>query len=117
MVDRRVYTRLKHSFRIRWKNIDLDFLGVTGDLCPGGVFVVTDTQLPLHALLEMEIWIEREIPVRCRGEVIWINKGQVVSYPPGFGVQFIDLSDDALSMLLMACGDPYSFSASYRGFS
>ncbi|MCU0571667.1 MAG: PilZ domain-containing protein [Syntrophobacteraceae bacterium] len=117
MVDRRFYTRLKRSFRIRWKDRDLDFLGVTGDLCPGGVFVVTDTLLPVHTVLDMEIWLERELPARCRGEVIWINRGQVVSYPPGFGVQFIDLSDDVLAMLLMVCGDPYGAGRLYAGLS
>ena len=117
MVDRRFYTRLKRSFRIRWKDRDLDFLGVTGDLCPGGVFVVTDTLLPVHTVLDMEIWLERELPARCRGEVIWVNRGQVVSYPPGFGVQFVDLSDDVLTMLLMVCGDPYGAGRLYAGLS
>jgi hypothetical protein len=79
--------------------------------------VVTDKLLPVRALLDMEIWIEREIPVRCRGEVIWVNRGQVVSYPPGFGIQFIDLSDDNLAMLLMACGDLHGAGMLYQGFS
>jgi Tfp pilus assembly protein PilZ len=117
MVERRFYSRLKRSLRIRWKNQDLDFLGVTGDLCPGGVFVVTDAQLPIHTVLEMEIWLERELPVRCRGEVTWINRGQVVSYPQGFGVQFIDLPDDVLATLLLVCGDAYSAGKLYQGIS
>ncbi len=117
MVERRLYSRLKRSFRIRWKNQDLDFLGVTGDLCPGGVFVVTEAQLPIHTILEMEIWLERELPVRCRGEIIWVNRGQVVSYPQGFGIHFIDLSEDVLATLLMICGDPYGAGRLYEGIS
>jgi len=117
MVERRFYSRLKRSLRIRWKNQDLDFLGITSDLCPGGVFVVSDARLPIHTVLDMEIWLERELPVRCRGKVIWINRGQVVSYPQGFGVQFIDLADDVLATLLMVCGDPHGASRLYEGIS
>lgn len=110
MVERRFFSRLKRTFRIRWKNQDLDFLGVTIDICPGGVFVVTNTQLPKRTILDMEIWLERELPVRCKGEIIWVNRGQVVSYPAGFGIQFIDLSDEVLASLLMVCGDPFGAS-------
>jgi hypothetical protein len=104
-IDRRLYGRLKRNLRIHWKNGELDFLGVTRDICPGGVFVVTETQIPTQTILDMEIWLDRELPVKCRGEVVWINRGQVVSYPPGFGVNFIDLSSDVLTTLLVICGD------------
>jgi hypothetical protein len=107
MNERRFYKRLKRTLRIRWRNEELDFLGVTSDICPGGVFVVTETDLPVLSTLDMEIWLERELPVRCRGEIAWINRGQVISYPAGFGVHFIDLSDDVLATLLLVCGDHY----------
>lgn len=104
-IDRRLYRRLKRNLRIHWRNGELDFLGVIRDICPGGIFVVTETPIPPQTVLNMEIWLDRELPVRCRGEVAWVNKGQVVSYPPGFGVNFLDLSDDVLATLLIVCGD------------
>ena len=69
----------------------------------------------MHTLLEMEIRLNRELPVRCRGEVVWANRGQVDSYPPGFGVRFIDLSDDVLAVLLMVCGDHHGAVGLYGG--
>lgn len=107
MNGRRLYKRLRRTLHIRWKNEELDFLGVTSDICPGGVFVVTEARLPVLSVLDMEIWLERELPVRCRGEVVWVNRGQVISYPAGFGVHFIDLSEDVLAALLLVCGDHY----------
>jgi hypothetical protein len=104
-IDRRLYRRLKRTLRIHWKNGELDFLGVTRDICPGGVFVVTETQIPTQTILDMEIWLGRDIPVKCQGEVVWVNRGQVVSYPPGFGINFIDVSSDVLATLLIVCGD------------
>lgn len=115
MIERRLYGRLKRNLRIRWKNEELDFLGVTRDICPGGVFVVTETQLPARSVLDMEIWLDRELPVRCRGEVAWVNRGEVVSYPPGFGVQFIDLASDVLTTLLIVCGDHHGASRLCEG--
>ncbi len=78
----------------------MSFDGMTLDICPGGVFIITSAMVPPKSRIRLELRIDHGTPLICHGEVIWINKGQVDHYPPGFGVQFIDLEESALAILL-----------------
>ena len=105
MVQRRLHKRVPKQILIKCKNGALSFDGLSLDICPGGVFVVTGNLLPPKSAIDIELWLDEDSPVHCVGEVTWVNRGQVIHYPPGFGVQFIDLMDTSMDCLLKLCLD------------
>ena len=100
MTERRHQKRIHKQLKIMWKNEDIAFDGITLDICPGGVFIVTNRLLPPKSIIDIDLWLGYETSVRCRGEVVWLNRGEVMHFPPGFGVQFLDISEEALNLLL-----------------
>ena len=57
MLERRVHQRTKRSYRIFWNHEEVRCAGVTLDICPGGIFVVTCMPLIERSRLDLEIWI------------------------------------------------------------
>lgn len=107
MLERRQYPRLRKSYRIVWDHQDVQCAGVTFDICPGGIFIMTDLQLPARTLLDLEIRAEDStVAVRCRGEVAWVNRGELPMFPPGFGLRFLDLDQEALEWVVHLCSLP-----------
>ncbi len=100
MAERRQSRRIAKHIQITWESESLCFDGVTSDICPEGVFIITDTLLPPKTVINIKLHFRELPPVECRGEIVWVNRGQISFYPSGFGVQFIDLSGEALIRLL-----------------
>ena len=106
MIERRHFERVRRDLRISLKSEQVSFDGITLDICQGGVFIISSQTLPRGSIVDVELWLAEDgTPVRCQGEVTWVNRGQVVHYPPGFGVQFVDLSQDSVESVLSACED------------
>lgn len=104
MIDRRSQLRRKRSYRIFWNHDEVQCVGVTLDICPGGIFVVTCMQLPETSQLDLEIWSGDSVsPLRCRGEVVWVNRGEIVTFPPGFGLKFIEMEPETAALLIQWC--------------
>lgn len=103
MFQRRHYKRISKRIFIKCMNEALEFEGVTLDICPGGVFVITDQLLPPKSVLDIECWLDEDTPLHCRGEVTWVNRGQVIHYPAGFGLQFLGLSRSGMERLQQFC--------------
>jgi uncharacterized protein (TIGR02266 family) len=111
MIERRHFERVRRDLRISLKSEQVSFDGVTLDICPGGVFIISGQTLPRGSIVDVELWLADGARVRCRGEVTWVNRGQVVHYPPGFGMQFVDLSQDSVDCVLNACTESEGESA------
>ena len=103
MIEQRHFERVRRGLRISLKSEQVNFEGVTLDICPGGVFIISSQTLPRGSVVDMELWLTDDDPLHCRGEVIWVNRGQVVHYPPGFGIHFMDLAPDSVECVLNAC--------------
>lgn len=106
-VERRFYRRIRRKFSIRCMNESIHFAGISCDICPDGVFVMTNHLLPPRSIVEMEIWIDEDTPAKCRGQVVWVNRGQVVYYPAGFGVQFTEIPEAFRKRLLHLCDERF----------
>jgi Tfp pilus assembly protein PilZ len=76
------------------------FEGVTLDICPGGLFVISAQVVPPNISLHLEVLLDDGSVMMCRGKVAWVNLGQLDHYPPGFGVEFLDPPGGAQLMLL-----------------
>jgi Tfp pilus assembly protein PilZ len=107
--NRRRHERTSREFLIKWEDQAVVFQGITLDICPGGLFVITSQVLPTNCLLQLEIILEDGSSTTCRGKVAWVNRGQLDHYPPGFGVEFLNLPVETQLMLLDKLSD-------YQGF-
>ena len=102
-MDRRRHERTLKALDISCRNEDVVFDGVTLDICPLGVFVITNQHLPIGAVVDIELHLDTESPFRCQGRITWLNRGQLEHYPAGFGMQFLDLGKDSIARLLPLC--------------
>ncbi|HQN18685.1 MAG TPA: PilZ domain-containing protein [Syntrophobacteraceae bacterium] len=106
MFDKRTFRRFRKQSTIRWNQEEVRFEGITQDICPGGVFIITGTAsvLPPRSIIEIELWIgDEDHPLLSLGEVVWANHGQLVNYPPGFGVKFLNLKRELQERLIRLC--------------
>jgi Tfp pilus assembly protein PilZ len=91
MAERRLHCRHPQELRVRCKSRELAFDSLTRDICAGGVFIITSQRLPLDSSIDLEISFGPDEPaVHCRGRIAWINVGQLETFPPGFGVEFLE---------------------------
>jgi Tfp pilus assembly protein PilZ len=98
MLDQRRHHRYDRQLQVSCLNPKLAFESLTQDICPGGVFIITSHLLPLDSPIDLEISFGADDPiVHCRGRIAWINAGQIETFPPGFGVEFVD--GDELRMI------------------
>ncbi|NOZ02259.1 MAG: hypothetical protein GXP54_10275 [Deltaproteobacteria bacterium] len=67
--------------------------GLALSLSSGGIFIKTESLLPIDSLLDMEIKLRTEgIVIRVMGKVIWVNPREAQGRPAGLGVKFPKLS-------------------------
>ena len=105
MPEQRRQRRQQRQLRVSCKNPELAFESLTRDICAGGVFIITDQTLPLGSPIDLEISFSAQDPVlHCRGRIAWVNAGQLETFPPGFGVEFVDEDEPALRRLLRDLG-------------
>jgi uncharacterized protein (TIGR02266 family) len=66
------------------------------NMSSGGVFIETDTTLPVDTVLLVKFKLpDTDTIIACNARVAWINEaGRPTNYslPPGIGLQFVDLS-------------------------
>jgi uncharacterized protein (TIGR02266 family) len=102
-MEKRRCKRVRKELRVTWKTQKASIEGLTKDVCPGGVFIVTDQQIDPKTCLDLEVWFDMESPVDCHAEVVWVNHRRMLTFPPGFGVRFVELSQKALDSFLSLC--------------
>lgn len=56
--------------------------------------------MPEKSTVDLEFLLGEGRPVCCTGKIAWVNRGQLESYPPGFGVEFLDLETGAIDRIL-----------------
>jgi uncharacterized protein (TIGR02266 family) len=101
MLERRHYHRYPRQLRVRCKNVQLAFDSLTRDICSGGVFIITSHFLPPDSAVDLEFSLGGDEPaIHCRGRIAWINAGQLETFPPGFGVEFLDGDAQMMGRLL-----------------
>jgi len=105
MLDQRRQRRYPRQLRVRCRNPQLAFDSLTRDICAGGVFIITSHLLPLDSAIDLEISFGTDEPfIHCRGRIAWINAGQVETFPPGFGVEFVEADEQIMGRLLEDLG-------------
>lgn len=100
MGDRRRLERFQCKIRVRWSDGSTVAEGCTWDVSADGGFICSNPAEPQERIVELELLLAGGTLVRCKGKVAWVNRGQLESYPPGFGVEFLDLEAGAIDRIL-----------------
>ena len=72
------------------------YVGFTGNVSAGGLFVACDVPLAVGTLVHLHFSLPSGEVVDTEGEVRWVRPPEIRSpYPAGMGVRFSGLADDA----------------------
>ena len=106
MIERRSTIRLKAEMRVYYgKSPKKALSGFNADLSAGGIYLKTNCPLKVDENLTLTFSIpdQGEETVSCRARVAWVNHEKNKSrpeYPPGAGVQFLDLAPENLASIV-----------------
>lgn len=76
------------------------YAGFAENLSAGGVFIATHNLKPVGSKIELSITLPNGVQMRALGEVRWIRVfNETSDTPPGLGVRFIEISDEAVSSI------------------
>lgn len=100
--DRRKEPRLDVNIQVDYKARDMFISNYVTNISKGGVFIQTDSPLPIHSEIQVTFSIpETGRTITAKGKVAWtydIKKGSI-SITPGMGIRFTDLSMDNRKIL------------------
>lgn len=66
----------------------------------GGVYLESNVSHPIGTSIDFELdWVEKKQKLGFRGEVAWINPKNLGELKPGFGVKFVNLTDEQNRMI------------------
>ena len=85
--NRRQFDRSRLIVDVHFDGAESTGVASTKDISPGGLYMTTQTRIPVGAMLALRIPIGGD-HVIVRGEVVYSNPGE------GVGVKFQQLSDD-----------------------
>lgn len=90
--ERRQHDRTRLIVDVHLDGAESTGVASTKDISPGGLYLSTQTRIPVGATLALRIPLESEHLV-VKAEVVYSNPGE------GVGVKFQDLSEEARSVL------------------
>ena len=102
-VTERQHPRIEAVFRVEYTTIDQLVVAYSSDLSKGGVFLCTQTYLPLNAVVRLTLQLPEdggEIPVICR--VVYVRDEAAAASarkPAGMGLEFLDIADECTQQI------------------
>ncbi len=100
---KRKYERINvHLFsKLHYKDQNTIFDGETLILGQGGMFVATESLIPVGEQFEFEIFFNHEKMKVLQGkaEVVWLRQQRNGKHLPGLGVKFVEISEEANQFL------------------
>ncbi len=94
--ERRNHSRKRVTVKVGLRSEHGFWAGFTEDISEGGIFVATSAPFDLGEQVTVNLMLGKklgQVPVTC--EVCWIRPDTGGGLPPGMGLRFLDLSDDA----------------------
>jgi uncharacterized protein (TIGR02266 family) len=92
--------RLRVHFGTNQENLLMDY---AINVSTGGVFIETDTVLPVDTILAVEFILPLNVEtIRCEARVAWLNRPEQMmnpSLPIGMGLQFLNLSPNHMKAI------------------
>ncbi len=100
IVEKRRRKRVFGRIRLIWEDGVLSERGVTWDVSPDGVFIVSNKSPAAGSMLDLRFFYGEGLFLSCKGTVVWVNHGQVEFFPPGFGVEFTGVDSQDIEYIL-----------------
>jgi CheY-like chemotaxis protein/Tfp pilus assembly protein PilZ len=95
-IDRRG-VRLPHAMEIKIASCNGIHDASSENLSHNGLFAVSDMNVSINDELSFSFMLPGcNTPMRVRGRVVWLRKGDA---PPGFGVEFMEVTGEGMPML------------------
>lgn len=91
--ERRAYDRSRLILDVFFDGQDVTGVASTKDISPGGLYMNTQSNFPVGAMLLVRIPFRPDAEVVCRAEVMYSEPGQ------GVGLRFLDVSDEGRAIL------------------
>jgi uncharacterized protein (TIGR02266 family) len=89
---RQASPRVATTIKIAFQNSGVPVSSYILNLSSGGIFIKTDTPLPIDSMLSLHFQLPGDLePMNIQGRVVWI-KQKANAFPSGMGVQFTELS-------------------------
>lgn len=89
-IEKRVMPRVDTNLNIAYTSSGASRYSYMLNLSGGGIFIKTDTPLPIDAELTMSFRLPGDPDMlQVRGRVVW-TKPETRAFPAGMGVQFLD---------------------------
>jgi uncharacterized protein (TIGR02266 family) len=94
--NRRNSSRLEATFQVKYKTLDSLVSAYTENISKGGIYIKTDSMLPLNSMVKIKLAMPDEGPeIECIGQVARAHKKSVENkIPSGMAVVFRDMSDE-----------------------
>lgn len=94
--DSRVYTHEPLQIKSRRDFEKFYLRNISG----GGVYLESNTSHPIGTQIDFELdWVDKKKKLQFRGEVAWINPKTLGDLKPGFGVKFVNPTDEQSRMI------------------
>jgi type IV pilus assembly protein PilZ len=95
-IERRQYERFDTSISVDYSSGDTFLFSYIQNISEMGIFIRSDTPLPIGTTLELRFAPDGQVPMEVLGEVTWINPYRPFgdNLNPGMGVRFRELSPD-----------------------
>lgn len=91
--ERRAYDRSRLIVDVFFDGQDVTGVASTKDISPGGLYLNTQADFPVGAVIMLRIPFRPDAEVVCRAEVMYREPGR------GVGLRFIDVSDEGRAIL------------------
>ncbi len=102
--ERRAAPRVTVEVEVSFSSESQFFVGLSGDLSEGGLFVATWRTLPVAAAVNIALSLP-DGPVFARGSVRWIRGAVEGGAAPGLGIAFDSLSADDRARIEAFCAE------------
>jgi type IV pilus assembly protein PilZ len=95
-VERRLSPRAPVTVRVDYATVDAMFSEFSRNINEGGLFIETETPLVLEELVQLHFRLPGvEDPFKVSGRVAWVREEGGPDGPPGMGVEFENLDENA----------------------
>jgi type IV pilus assembly protein PilZ len=95
-VERRLSPRAPVTVRVDYATVDAMFSEFSRNINEGGLFIETEMPLVLEEQVQLQFRLPGvEDPFKVSGRVAWVREEGGADGPPGMGVEFENLDEDA----------------------
>lgn len=91
--------RINVSLKLVLENSQQRIEGLTNDISKSGLYMISNAEVQQNDPFRLFLTLEDGNTVEAEARIIWINRGQKASVPPGFGIRFIQTDKPTQKLL------------------